>query len=139
MERWAYYETAASPDASLYGFDIDPTTNGMAAYPGLFARQARKAAWLEGVERTAVFAWWDGLLDGRVVETDWPETQAVILSPPGGAFVAIVFSRTQFGTYAFGNGASETISGAILKGYVEMGCAPLPRPANRNAAPCQHV
>jgi hypothetical protein len=121
MERWAYYQTAASPDAFLYGFDVDPTTNGMAAYPGLFARQARKAARLEGVERAAVFAWWDGLLDGRVVETDWPETHAVILSPPGGAFVAIVFTRTQFGTYAFGNGASETISEAILKGYVEMG------------------
>jgi hypothetical protein len=121
MERWAYYETAVSPEASLYGFDVDPTTNGMAAFPGLFARQARKSAWLEGIERATILAWWDGLLDGRVVETDWPGIHAVLFSPLGGGFVAIVFSRTLFGTYAFGHGADETISGAFLKGMVEMG------------------
>jgi hypothetical protein len=121
MERWAYYETVVSPEASLYGFDEDPTTNGMAAYPGMFARQARKAAWLEGVERASILAWWDGLLDGRLIETDWPGVSAVVLTPPGGGFVSIVFSRTHFGTYAFGHGADETISGACLKGMVELG------------------
>ena len=121
MERWAYYDTVVSPGASIYGFDVDPSTNGMAAFPGLFARQARKAAWLEGLERASILAWWDGFLAGRLIETDWPGISAVILTPPGGCFVAIVFSRTLCGTYAFGHGADETISGACLKGMVEMG------------------
>jgi hypothetical protein len=121
MERWAYYETVVSPDASLYGFDMDPTTNGMAAFPGLFARQARKAAWLEGIERAAILAWWEGFLDGRLIETDWPGISAVILKPPGGGFVAITFSRTPCGTHAIGHGADVTISGACMKGMIEMG------------------
>jgi hypothetical protein len=62
MERWAFHATLQGEPCGRYGFDHDPTTNGMAAFPGLFARQARVHALREAVERYALIAWWHGLL-----------------------------------------------------------------------------
>ena len=42
MERWAHWQTYAGADRARYGFDVDPSTTGMAAYPGIFRRQARR-------------------------------------------------------------------------------------------------
>ncbi len=36
MERWAYRTKVKADDRELYGFDVDESTNGMAAFPGLF-------------------------------------------------------------------------------------------------------
>jgi hypothetical protein len=33
MERWAYRAKLRADDRELYGFDIDESTNGMAAFP----------------------------------------------------------------------------------------------------------
>ena len=38
LERWAYYETLNSNRRATFGFHLDPSSNGMAAYPGLFVR-----------------------------------------------------------------------------------------------------
>jgi len=62
MERWAYHATALSPERTAYGFDVDPMSNGMAAFPGFFAIQARRKAYLEAVERFSIIAWWEGML-----------------------------------------------------------------------------
>src|ERR1700722_8928463 len=62
MERWAYNVTARSAERSKYGFDVDPMSSGMAAFPGLFPGQARRKAYLEAVERFCMIAWWEGML-----------------------------------------------------------------------------
>jgi len=120
MERWAYRQTVFSERAADYGFDIDPSSNGMAAFPGLLARQARRTAHLEGIERFWLFAWWEGHVDGQIMDTDWPGVKALIFSPPDGGFLALVFGRTALGNYAYGHAAHESLTTAITKAMVEM-------------------
>src|SRR5829696_4460371 len=77
MERWAFHTLVRSEAAPDYGFDIDPSSTGMSAFPGFVRRQARRSAVLEGVERFSLCAWWDGRMDGRRFDTDWPGVSAV--------------------------------------------------------------
>ena len=42
MERWAFHATVRSERAAEFGFDVDPSSNGMAAFPGLLRTQARR-------------------------------------------------------------------------------------------------
>ncbi len=62
LERWAFYGTADSLEAATYCFDVNPSTTGMAAYPGFTARNARKNAILEASERWALHEFWRGNL-----------------------------------------------------------------------------
>jgi len=69
LEAWAFYETYKSQYASMYGFDIAPSSMGMACYPGLTSRTARKNAMNEAIERWSVIAWWDGNIGIKKVKT----------------------------------------------------------------------
>ncbi len=69
LERWAFYGTADSDEATKYCFDINPSTTGMAAYPGFTARNARKNAILEATERWALHEFWRGNLPIREHES----------------------------------------------------------------------
>ena len=51
MERWAFHSTVRSERAAEFGFDVDSSTTGMSAFPGLLRRQARRSAVLGGVTR----------------------------------------------------------------------------------------
>jgi hypothetical protein len=119
MERWAYHTTVNSADAAVYGFDVDPSTNGMAAFPGVLARQARRRSYLEAVERFSIISWWDGLAEGRLISTDWPDVDAVLINGPAGGFTAVTFTETKDG-YALGHAADESIGAACEKAIVEM-------------------
>ena len=35
LERWAFHSVVRSPRAAEFGFDVDPSSNGMSAFPGL--------------------------------------------------------------------------------------------------------
>ncbi len=59
LERWACYEAS---EISGLGFDIDPSSTGVAAYPGIFPNSAKKIARLEAIERWALANWWQGNL-----------------------------------------------------------------------------
>jgi hypothetical protein len=120
MERWAYHATVNSDMASEYGFDIDPSSNGMAAFPGLLARQARRRAYLEAVERYSIMCWWSGQVEGTLISTDWPGVDAVLINGPAGGITAITFTKVQEGQYAIGHAADESIGGACEKAIVEM-------------------
>jgi hypothetical protein len=119
MERWAYHATVNSDDAAEFGFDVDPSSNGMAAFPGLLARQARRRAYLEAVERYSVMCWWEGTVEGHLISTDWPGVEAILINGPAGGITAIVFTKTKDG-YALGHAADESISGACERAIVEM-------------------
>lgn len=62
LERWAFYVFADQADQSIYRFDENPSTTGMAAYPGLSAKKARSNAILEASERWALHEFWRGNL-----------------------------------------------------------------------------
>ncbi len=62
LERWAFYEIADSKDAKKFSFDLNPSTTGLAAYPGLNAKKARENAIIEAQERWALQEFWRGNL-----------------------------------------------------------------------------
>src|SRR5580658_3244083 len=89
MERWAFYATASSERRGAYGFDVDPMSTGMAAFPGLFSHQARRKAYLEALERFTLLAWWEGMLPSFEIDTEWPEVKAVVLWARVGEVVVV--------------------------------------------------
>jgi len=121
MERWAFHAKVRAPDRELYGFDLDESSNGMAAFPGFFPSQARKHAMLEAVERASIIAWWEGLHDGVLRDTDWPGVQALVLpSPIGYGVTVLAFRATPSGCFAYGHGAAESFFGACERAVMEL-------------------
>lgn len=120
LERWAFHAIAGTDRVAEFGFDIDPSSNGMSAFPGLRARQARRKAMLEAVERFCLIAWWEGRAGGRRCDTDWPGVSAVAIEGPFGGVTALVFSRTDCGMYAYGHAAEETFGAACERAVVEL-------------------
>jgi len=121
MERWAYHAKVYAADRELYGFDLDESSNGMAAFPGLFPSQARKHALMEAVERASVIAWWEELIDGEVRATDWPGINALVLPSPIGFGVTVVaFREVRPDSLAFGHGAGESYVGACERAVMEL-------------------
>lgn len=120
LERWAFYATAGGENREKHGFDVEPSTTGMAAFPGLFARQARKKAFLEAVERFCLRHWWEGQMPASVVDTDWPGIQALVMHPPMGGVAVIAFGATDDGAYAYGHAADESLGAAIERAIVEL-------------------
>jgi hypothetical protein len=121
MERWAFHAKVRAADRELYGFDIDESSNGMAAFPGLFHSQARKRALLEAVERASVIAWWEGLLDGEVRATDWPGISALVLPSPIGFGVTVVaFREARADCFCYGHGAATDYFGACERAVMEL-------------------
>ena len=121
MERWAFRIKVRAPDRELYGFDIDESSNGMAAFPGLFHTEARKRALLEAVERSSVIAWWEGVLDGEVRSTDWPGISALVLpSPIGFGLTVVAFREVRPGCFAYGHGAAKDFFGAAERAVMEL-------------------
>ena len=66
LERWAFLETLYSRQAAEYGFEIEPSTSGMAAFPGLTTKPAQTRADWEAVERWALLEWWGGRLSASL-------------------------------------------------------------------------
>ena len=120
LERWAFHATVRSERAVEFGFDVDPTTCGMSAFPGLVRRQARRKAVLEAIERFSMMAWWEGLVGARTFETDWPGVSAVAIDGPFGGVTVIVYARTEWGGYAYGHAAEENFSAACERAVVEL-------------------
>jgi len=120
LERWAFYVTVRSERAADYAFDIDPSTTGMAAYPGVLARQARRSAVLEAIERFSLIAWWEGRVQGRVFDTDWPGVSAVAIDGPLGGVTVVAYAKTAWGGYVYGHAAEESFTAACERAVVEL-------------------
>lgn len=121
LERWAFYSSACGDERARHGFDVEPSTTGMAAFPGVFARQARKRAYLEAVERFCIRHWWEGSLDGELIDTDWPGIKAVVIFPACGGVTTIVFGTSPEGNHCYGHAADVSLGRAIERALVELG------------------
>ncbi len=120
IERWAYHAVARSARAGEFGFEIDPSSNGMSAFPGISRRSGRRKALLEAIERFSLINWWEGLAEGQRIETDWPGVSAVVIDSPLGGVTAVVFARTEWGGYAYGHAAEESLGAACEAALVEL-------------------
>ena len=120
LERWAFHTTVRSTQAEEFGFDVDPSSNGMSAFPGIVRTHARRKALLESVERYCLMSWWEGRAEGRMFETDWPGVSAVAIDGPFGGVTVIAFARTEYGGYAYGHAAEESFGAACERAVVEL-------------------
>jgi ribosomal protein S12 methylthiotransferase accessory factor YcaO len=120
LERWAFLATHRSAAAARYGFDVDRSSNGMAAFPGIFRTEAARRARLEALERYAVIAWWDGRLDAEVKASPFPGVELVrIHHNAGEGEVVILVQQTRAGV-CFGHAAGRTVTSAALRAAVEL-------------------
>jgi hypothetical protein len=121
LERWAFHAKVRAADRELYGFDVDESSNGMAAFPGLFAYQARSHAFYEAVERVSVMGWWEGLLDGEMRATPWLNTSAVVIPNPVGKGCTVITVRSSdAGYFSYGTGAGADYKGALRRAMNEL-------------------
>jgi hypothetical protein len=120
LERWAYHETMRSSKRAEFGFDIDGSSNGMAAFPGLFVGLARRKALFEAAERFCLLNWWERRLDGDIRETRWPGVTAISFALPIGANAVILFMRSNFGFYVYGHAAAGSFTKACEHALVEL-------------------
>ncbi len=118
LERWAYHQRVKSPEAHRYAFDVDPTTTGIAAFPGQQADGARRSARLEAWERFSLLAWWEGCAEARWVETDWPEIEAFVIEGPWGGVTVVALSGPGDGGWAYGHGSGASFGEAFDRAVI---------------------
>ena len=121
LERWAFYETSQGDEAAKYGFDIDNSTNGMAAFPGLFRSSARRRAYLEALERWALVSWWSGHMKASMVGGAMLGVTALRLEHSAKfGEVAILFRRSPAGHVSYGYSAGSSFRVAAARAAVEL-------------------
>jgi len=120
LERWAHWQLHRTSGGARYGFDVDPSSNGMAAFPGLFKRQARRGALLEAAERFNILNWWEGRLPAQADATPWAGVRAVTIRSGAPGRTVILFKQTEAGFFAYGHAAAGDFAGACRKAAIEM-------------------
>lgn len=121
LERWAFYETSRGADAAKFGFDVDSSTNGMAAFPGLFKSQARKRAYHEALERWALISWWSGHMKASLVGDAMLGVTALRLEHGAKlGEVALLFRRSAAGHVSYGYSAGSSFRTAVARAAVEL-------------------
>lgn len=121
LERWAFDEAVEGPGRERYGFDVDPSSNGMAAYPGLIAVQARWLAMAEAAERFALIGWWSGALDSVARGEVWPGVEAWELENPlTDHRVVLLHALAEPGVHAYAHASAGSFKHACSRAAVEL-------------------
>jgi hypothetical protein len=120
LERWAYHETLGSFRCRTFGFHIDPSSNGMAAYPGISTAPARRRARFEAIERFCLLNWWERRLEGELRDTPWPGVTAISFSLPIGGIAVILFMRSAWGFFSYGHAAANSYLDACKRARLEL-------------------
>jgi hypothetical protein len=120
MERWAHHVLHRAPEGRAFGFDLDPSSNGMAAFPGLFARQARGAALEEAAERFNLLHWWEGRLRAVAQASPYPGIEAWAIESEAPGVTVLLHRRSEHGFHAYGHSAARTFAGACAKAVAEL-------------------
>ncbi|HVT73798.1 MAG TPA: hypothetical protein VHD61_11715 [Lacunisphaera sp.] len=120
LERWAHWQLHQSREGHRYGFDVDPSSNGLAAFPGVFGRQARPSALMEAAERFNLLNWWEGRLAAFESDTRWPGVRAATICSEVPGVTVILFKRSPEGFVAYGHASAMDFDGACRKAAIEM-------------------
>lgn len=122
LERWAFWKISRSPTASVYGFDIDWSTSGMAAFPGLTNYVVKKAAYYEAVERWSMLEWWFENLGIKNVSQDNQKTYTAIeLDIPFDDCVCVILHRKlSIGLNIYGFACHKSFKKAVRKAECEL-------------------
>lgn len=116
LERWAFYNLCDSEHAKLYGFDREPSTTGMAAFPGLFRNSAKRIAYFEAIERWSLTWWWENGLPSRRLD----QINGIELITPWSSESSTVILWTDKAPHAYGFAAGTHLKKAIAKAQIEL-------------------
>lgn len=123
LERWAFYTCSAAPTRRQGRFDIDESTTGMAAFPGITNSPARVQAMREAVERWAILEWWRGTLPALPFRPKDPRISGLEIATPFRAWhVTILWTNgdCQSPGRAFGFAAAKDQISASDKALIEL-------------------
>lgn len=120
LERWAVYHFRGQDYDGLAGMRFDSSSNGFAAYPGMFKRQARRAAFQESIERHCLICWWQGLLGHIWLGDPQPGVRAIEIENPFTSHSVVVLWTLRGQQYSFAFGAGEDTRQAIWRAFVEL-------------------
>lgn len=122
LERWAFRQIKTDGDYTQYGLNIDASTNGMAAYPGLFPRETRKYAHAEAIERYCLQNWWEQALDHQPLETEQTDLHGIEIENPWSEHSVVVMWKKvrDHDAYAYAFSSASTLEKAISKAEVEL-------------------
>ncbi len=120
IERWALHHLRAHGVTDRYGLDLDPSSNGFSAFPGLTSRPARRKAMAEAVERHCLLCWWEGLLHHHPLPDPSPGVKAIRLENPfGRRAVAVVWGIHRGLHYTYGFGEGKDVGEACRRSLIE--------------------
>lgn len=120
LERWAHYEISRSSQRTTFGFHVDKSSNGMAAFPGFSTLPARRAARFEAIERFCLLNWWERRIDGDIRETEWPGVTAISFDSPIRGNAVILFKRSDMGFFVYGHAAADSFDKACEHAVIEL-------------------
>jgi ribosomal protein S12 methylthiotransferase accessory factor YcaO len=120
VERWAHMSVLTSGEPHRFGFGTDPSSNGMAAFPGLWKRQARPAAQMEATERFNLLSWWEGRLPIREIQTPWPGIRGLAIESEAPGIAVLLHKRCSSGHYAYGHAAGADIEAGCRRAVIEL-------------------
>jgi hypothetical protein len=119
IERWALLECLVGGNGKG-GIETDPTSNGFAAFPGMFARQARHFAWLEAAERWCLFCWWEGMLRAEPIDAPASGVNGIRLLGPFKCTVVILWTELEGGFHVYGYAAGLNFVSACEHALTEL-------------------
>jgi len=122
IERWAFLHTFYNASTQTkYGFDLDKSTSGMAAYPELIAHNVKYNARNEAIERWAIQMWWIGLISHESIDPFHNLFKIVLITSPFKTYVAILHTVIPTnGLRAYGFAGASTSKDAIRKATIEL-------------------
>jgi ribosomal protein S12 methylthiotransferase accessory factor YcaO len=119
IERWALLSFRAQGNVGG-GSEIDGSSNGFAAFPGLFRRQTRAAALCESIERHCLMCWWEGLLRHQPLPDPVAGVRAIRIENPFSSHQMVVLWTSDAGRYSYSFGASSRLNQTIWRALVEL-------------------
>lgn len=119
LERWAWL---GSQENRNLGLDLDNSTTGFAAFPGLGKKCPRSIAYHEAVERWCLSAWWEKKIGHNFLEANSSAWSAgIALKSPVPRSVCVILWKDFTAFRAYGFAAAATVEGAQEKAKVELG------------------
>ena len=120
MERWAVYHCRVAGNGHLAGMEFDHSSNGFAAFPGLFRRQARKAAIRESIERHCLMCWWEGRLGHQMLPDPRAGVLAIQIENPFSLHTVVVLWSRHDDLHSYAFGAGTGLNQAVWRSLVEL-------------------
>jgi hypothetical protein len=125
LERWAYYQTFFTHlGQECYGYKIDPSTSGIAAFAEPYPFQSKRNALYEAVERVSITDWWLGKLPSSPINClfNKDNLNLIRISPIIKNIETVLIHKKNVttGLHIYGFASHKNIELAIKKAAIEL-------------------